>query len=102
MSTTDTLPSLDELLSAKNSVKVSREWQDQLWQHWPAAARWPGILGIYEAAAFLRISHATIRRLCTAGRDDKAKLRNQRVAGIFRIRKVDLENLGLIQERAAA
>ena len=84
--------------------KTARNNADALWKKWPTAADWPEVLGVDEAAAYLRISTDLIRDLTETDRDGKAQLRHQRIKGrgdreIRRMRKTDLDNLGLIDDR---
>jgi hypothetical protein len=93
---------LTHLLGATNEVKSSRAWQAQLWALWPTEAQWPGVLDIYEAAAFRRVHPDTIRRACTPDRNKQARLTHQRLGASYRIKKSALEAFGLVTERSAA
>lgn len=81
--------------------------EDMLWSRWPTPERWPGILSIDEAAAYLRVSSDSIRDATTLGRDGRARLRHQNLEGkagkhgkaTKRLRKVDLDAWGLIEAR---
>jgi hypothetical protein len=79
--------------------KSSRKFQIELWQQWPTEADWPGILDVYEAAAYRRVSPDMIRRALTLGRDSKSKLAHSRYGVAYRIRKVDLDNFGRVLGR---
>jgi len=80
-------------------MKAAEAWQNDLWLRWPRVECWPGILDIYEAAAYLRVSPDTIRTPVTVGRDGKAKLAHQRPNSIYRIRKTDLDAFGSVEGR---
>lgn len=80
-------------------VKASAVWQAGLWERWPVENAWPAKLGIYEAAAYLRVSPDTIRRFLTVARDGKARLAHQRVGSVYRIRRADLDALGSVAGR---
>lgn len=95
------LQSIVDLRRAPTAEKASREWQEALWQHWTTPEQWPGSLDVFEAAAYKRVSHATIRAALGTGRDGKAKLRHQRFGASYRIAKADLDRFGLVQDRAA-
>ena len=81
--------------------------EDMLWSRWPTPERWPGILSIDEAAAYLRVSSDYIRDITTPGRDGRALLRHQDLVGkagakgktMKRIRKADLDSLALVDAR---
>ena len=79
--------------------KSSRAFQDLLWRKWPAETDWPGKLDVYEAAAYCRVSPDLIRDSLTLGRDGKARLPHNRLGGIYRIRKVDLDCFGQVLGR---
>ena len=78
----------------------SGEWQFECWRKWPKPENWPAILDVYEAAAFLRVSHWTLRRATVTGRDGRAKLSHQRIGSVIRFRRSDLEKFGLVKDRA--
>lgn len=93
---------LADLLGATNEAKASHAWQASLWALWPTEAHWPGIMDIYEAAAFRRVHPDTIRRACLPDRAKAARLEHQRIGSAYRIRKASLQKLGLVPERSAA
>jgi hypothetical protein len=93
---------LPELLASSQDTKMTRAWQAALWALWPAEAQWPGVLDLYEAAAFRRVHPDTIRRLCLPDRHGQAQLQHQRLGASYRIRKASLERVGLVKERSAA
>lgn len=94
MNTLAALPSLDELRGANRAAKVTRGWQTALWAHWPTSEQWPLTLDICEAAAYLRVSHATIRNACVS-----KVLPHQRIGAAYRINRIDLENLGRVEAK---
>lgn len=83
--------------------------EDMLWARWPTPERWPGILSVDEAAAYLRVSSDYIRDVTTPGRDGRAQLRHQNLPGkagrrgktMKRIRKADLDSFELVGGRAS-
>lgn len=84
-------------------LKSSREWQDEQWRKWPSEADWPGSLDLYEAAAFRRVSPATIRRAIVKDRAGCASLRHQRLGRTgLRFAKADLQAFGLVPDRKAS
>lgn len=85
-----------------NEVKASSEWQLARWTQWPREEDWPGLLDIFEAAAFCRVHPDTIRAAVRPGRDGKAPLAHQRWGAAYRIRKVDLVNHRRVKERVLA
>ncbi len=93
---TDRVAHLEPDVVNKND---SEEWQLECWRRWPSPANWPAILDIYEAAAFLRVSHWTLRRAAVTGRDGRAALSHQRIGSAIRFRRADLEKFGLVQDR---
>ncbi len=102
MSSPANISPLETLLAAPNAVKSSRAWQAELWALWPTEAQWPGVLDIYEAAAYRRVCPDTIRSLCAPDRKKQAALEHQRIGASYRIRKLALERMGLVQERSVA
>jgi hypothetical protein len=90
------------LWKERQRVRRSSALADELWTRWPKPEDWPGRLDLYEAAAYLRVNHKTVRRACLAGRDGRAALRHQRIGAQYRIAKRDLDTLGLVQGRAVA
>ncbi len=82
--------------------KRTAAFADSLWQKWPAESDWPGVLDLYEAAAFLRVDYKSVWRACKVGRTDKkARLAHQRIGTNYRIRRADLVALGRVEARAA-
>jgi hypothetical protein len=90
------------LLAASNEKKASREWQVALWAVWLTEEQWPGVMDLYEAAAYRRVHPDTIKRLCTPDGKGRAKLAHQRLGASYRIRKAALDCVGLVKERTAA
>jgi hypothetical protein len=91
----------EQELTAK--FKRSTRFADYLWRKWAGENDWPGVLDLYEAAAFLRVDYKSIWRACQVGRSDhKARLRHQRIGSAYRIRRDDLVTLGRVEARAAA
>ncbi len=83
-------------------LKSSADWQLAQWVRWPLEAQWPGVMDLYEAAAFRRVHPSTIRRACMPGRDKRAELPHQRIGVSYRITKSALQNFGAVKERAVA
>lgn len=91
----------------RQKAEKSRLIEDALWSRWPTPERWPGILSVDEAAAYLRVSSDYIRDITTPGRDGRALLRHQDLVGkagakgktMKRIRKADLDSLALVEAR---
>jgi len=79
--------------------KVSAAWQDEQWRLRPRLDDWPDRMDLYEAAAYLRSSYDTIRRLCIQDRGGRAALAHQRVGTSYRIRRSDLDCLGAVAGR---
>jgi hypothetical protein len=71
-------------------VKSSAGWQLEQWRRWPDENAWPGVLDVYEAAAFLRVHPWTIRTAIKAHDEGRPGIPAQRIGGAIRIRKVDL------------
>lgn len=86
-------------VKSRHAMKCGREWQDLQWAKWPTPAHWPGVLDLYEAAAYRRVHPDTIRRATVPGRDHKAKLRHQRFGSGLRFSKGDLDRFGVVEER---
>lgn len=82
--------------------KCSQAWQLAQWATWPAEELWPGRLDLYEAAAFKRVSWATVRRACQPDRNGRAALEHERIGTSYRIRKGALAKWGVVQAREAA
>lgn len=79
----------------------------ELWERWRTPEAWPGVMSVAEAAAYLRVSTDWIRDMTEVGRDGKSQLRHQRLPGkgdreTRRIRKIDLDAIGLVEDRAAS
>lgn len=70
---------------------ATREWQDDLWRRWPTPAEWPGWLTVYEAAAYVRVHHHTIREALEPDRSGRASLAHKKIGGTYRIRKSVLD-----------
>lgn len=101
MSTPLALAEEDPFKTAK--AKRSPAYAAALWARWPACDRWPGILDLYEAAAYLRVDYKSIWRACQVGRSDKkAALKHQRIGSIYRIARADLDTFGRVEGRVAA
>jgi excisionase family DNA binding protein len=94
MNAVESLAALDRLLSAPRAEKLTREWQAALWQHWPTAADWPVVLDLSEAAAYLRMHPATLRKHCAA-----SKLRHQRIGAAYRLQRADLDAHGVVEAK---
>lgn len=82
--------------------KQSPAYAAELWAKWPESAQWPGVLDLYEAAAYLRVSYPTLWRACQCGRDGKARLQHQRIGNAYRISRATLDRFGLVPTRQAA
>lgn len=102
MSSPANIVGLGDLRGAPTAEKSTRDWQNSLWAHWPTEAQWPTPLDLYESAAYKRVHPDTIRRLCTPDRKGQAKLRHQRIGASFRIRKADLDAIGMVAQRGPA
>lgn len=89
--------------SPRQTAKFKRSgaYADLLWQRYPRSERWPGVLDLYEAAAYKRVCYNTLWRACIPGRDGKSRLRHQRFGAAYRIARVDLDRFGLVEGRAA-
>lgn len=79
--------------------KTSETWQLEQWRLHPRLEDWPDRMDVYEAAAYLRSSYHTIRRLCVQDRGGRAALPHQRVGASYRIRRSDLDSLGAVAGR---
>jgi len=82
-----------------HKLKCSADWQDALWAKWTSPEAWPGVLDLYEAAAYLRISYDAVRDACIQARDGTAKLAHQRIGSSYRIRKLSLDRYGIVEGR---
>jgi hypothetical protein len=83
----------------QNAVMSSLHDHDVLWRKWPRSEDWPGVLNLYEAAAYRRVSYLTIWRLCQKGRDGRARLAHQRIGSVYRISRAALDRFGLTPGR---
>lgn len=82
--------------------KRSSAFAEMLWRKWPRADDWPGVLDLYEAAAFLRVDYKSIWRACKVAKSDgKARLRHQRIGNSYRLDKADVAGFGRVEARAA-
>jgi len=79
--------------------KTTEAWQCEQWRTRPRLEDWPDRMDLYEAAAYLRSSYHTIRRLCIQDRCGRATLPHQRVGTSYRIRRSDLDTLGAVAGR---
>lgn len=79
--------------------KSSEAWQLEQWRMRPRMDDWPDRMDLYEAAAYMRSSYDTIRRLCIQDRCGRATLPHQRVGTSYRIRRSDLDCLGAVAGR---
>lgn len=91
-------------IPAQSTVRTKRSaaYAFELWQQWPSPAQWPGVMDLYEAAAYRRVDYKTLWRACQKGRDGCARLSHQRFGTDYRITKDALDNFGLVKQRAAA
>lgn len=85
-----------------HELKSTPDWQLSQWVRWPREENWPGVMDLYEAAAFRRVHPSTIRRACLPGRDKCATLAHQRIGAAYRITKVSLQKFGAVAERSVA
>ncbi len=93
---------LAELQAETGRSRRSPEFAARCWQRWPQEADWPGVLDLYEAAAFLRVDYKSIWRACQPSRTDGlARLAHQRIGNTYRIHRTDLARLGRVEARAA-
>jgi len=83
----------------KAQLKAESRWQSSQWKKWPDKKDWPGTLDVYESAAYLRVSPDLLRSRLRPGRDRKAELGHQRIGGVYRIDRSDLDNLGRVLGR---
>lgn len=88
--------------AAAARYKRSAEYAEALWKKWPTAREWPGVLDLYEAAAYLRVCYNTVRRACLPDRKGRAALRHQRLGAAYRITREALDRFGVVEERTAA
>ncbi len=85
-----------------SKLKRTAAYAELLWQRWPRVEDWPGVLDLYEAAAFLRVDYKSIWRACLVARTDgKARLCHQRIGNHYRIARGDLQRFGRVEARAA-
>ncbi len=87
---------------AIHAEKCSQAWQLQQWLKWPEESLWPGRLDLYEAAAFKRVSWATVRRACLPDANGRAALEHERMGSVYRIRKAVLVKWGRVEAREDA
>lgn len=81
-------------------LKISESWQLEQWKLRTCAKDWPDVLDLYESAAYLRVSYNTVRAACMKDRNGKAQLRHQRIGTSYRIRRMNLDALGAVPDRA--
>lgn len=82
--------------------KCGEAWQLARWAAWPTEESWPGMMDLYEAAAFLRVHPMTIRRACQPDRKGNAAMSHQRVGSAYRISKRSLLAWGAVKSREEA
>lgn len=82
--------------------RKSREFQESLWRKWPTPADWPGVLDLYEAAAYRRVGYGTIWRACQCDRAGRASLAHQRLGDVYRVTRTALDAFGAVKTREAA
>ena len=76
--------------------KRSSEYAEMLWAKWPQAEDWPGVLDVYESAAYLRVHYNTLFRACTPDRTGRARLAHQRIGLAYRISRAALDSFGFV------
>ena len=81
-------------------LKISDAWQLKQWKLRTRAEDWPDVLDLYESAAYLRVSYNTVRAACLTDRNGKAQLQHQRIGTAYRIRRLNLDRLGAVPDRA--
>lgn len=86
--------------ASTHRLKTSEAWQREQWRVRPRFEDWPDRMDVYEAAAYLRSSYHTIRRLCVRDRTGRAALPHQRVGTSYRFRRSDLERVGAVVGRS--
>ncbi len=96
------MSALTPLQAETARFKRSADYAEKLWQKWPLPENWPGVLDLYEAAAYRRVHYKTIRKACTPDRRHRAALRHQRFGVAYRIARADLDRFGLVKNREAA
>jgi excisionase family DNA binding protein len=79
--------------------QATSAWQESLWAKWRTPEAWPDRLSVAEAAAYLRVSPDTIRRLVTLDRTGRARLAHQRIGVRIIIRKPSLDEVGMVNAR---
>lgn len=82
--------------------KTSEEFQLGLWAKWPMEEMWPGVLDLYEAAAYKRVNYQTLYKACQTGKDGRSKLAHQRFGTGYRIKRATLDAFGYVPERSVA
>lgn len=80
--------------------KSSRAWQLACWVTWAKEEDWPGKLDLYESAAYLRVSPASLRRATEVDRAGRAELPHQRIGAAYRISRRDLDSHGRVEGRS--
>lgn len=79
--------------------KSTEAWQLACWVRWAKEEDWPGKLDLYEAAAYLRVSPASIRRATEVDRAGRAELPHQRIGAAYRFSRRDLDCHGRVEGR---
>jgi len=77
----------------------SEAWQDSLWAKWRTPLDWPGVLSLYEAAAYKRVSYSTLWRACQPGADGKAELGHQKFGTSYRVFKSEMDAYRAVSRR---
>jgi hypothetical protein len=84
-----------------HTEKCAEAWQLAQWKKWPTEANWPGVMDLYQAAAFRLVHPSTIRRACQPDRNGNAELAHQRFGSAYRITKRSLESFRAVKSREA-
>lgn len=93
------LAPIDPVRGWTHKHKTSEAWQQAQWRLRPREQDWPDRMDLYLAAAYLRLSYFTIRRLCVKDRNGRATLAHQRIGTSYRFRRADLDRLGAVASR---